>query len=95
MAGRGVMVEWKSAYDKWKRLVSIHKEIFDWERNTPSGKSSYWHMSARELKDEGKFGNLNFDRDVYDFMEHFYGHDPVMNPPSSIVDSSNSKWMLT
>ncbi|MCO5576672.1 hypothetical protein L7F22_030487 [Adiantum nelumboides] len=89
MAGRGVLVDWKAAYDKWKRLVSIHKEILDWERNTPSGKISYWQMSARERKDEGRFGNLNFDRDAYDLMERFYGHDPVVNPPSSIVDSSN------
>ncbi|MCO5601208.1 hypothetical protein L7F22_055327 [Adiantum nelumboides] len=89
VARRGVLVDWKAAYDKWKRLVSIHKEISDWERNTPSGKISYWQMSAQEHKDEGRFGNLNFDRDAYVLMERFYGHDPGVNPPSSIVDSSN------
>ncbi|MCO5612794.1 hypothetical protein L7F22_067064 [Adiantum nelumboides] len=85
MAGRGVLVDWKAAYDKWKRLVSIHKEISDWERNTPSGKISYWQMSARERTDEGRFGNLNFDRDAYDLMECFYGHDPVTHTPTVSV----------
>ncbi|MCO5560987.1 hypothetical protein L7F22_014607, partial [Adiantum nelumboides] len=46
-------------------------------------------MTAWERKEEGKFENLNFDRDAYDLMERFYGHDPVVNPPSSVVDSSN------
>lgn len=45
MARRGVFVDWKVASDKWKRLSQIHKEIADWERNTPSGKNSYWLMT--------------------------------------------------
>ncbi|MCO5553315.1 hypothetical protein L7F22_006836 [Adiantum nelumboides] len=81
MAGHGVLVDWKATYDKWKRLVSIHKEISDWERNTPSCKISYWQMSAREHKEDEKSGNLNFDSDAYDLMERFYGHDPMVNPP--------------
>ncbi|MCO5571644.1 hypothetical protein L7F22_025391 [Adiantum nelumboides] len=41
MASSGAFVEWRVANDKWKRLSQIHKEIADWEKNIPSGKSTY------------------------------------------------------
>ncbi|MCO5610488.1 hypothetical protein L7F22_064727 [Adiantum nelumboides] len=90
MASSGAFVEWRVANDKWKHLSQIHKEIADWERNIPSGKSTYWQMSPRERKEEGKFGHLNFERDIFDAMECRYGRDPMVDPPPSLIDTTNS-----
>jgi hypothetical protein len=37
--------------DKWDRLAADFRKVFDWDKNTPSGKPAYWDMPS-DLKKE-------------------------------------------
>ncbi|GAQ82880.1 hypothetical protein KFL_001270220 [Klebsormidium nitens] len=37
--------------DKWDRLAGDFRKVFDWDKNTPSGKPSYWDMPPDMKKD--------------------------------------------
>ncbi|MCO5604647.1 hypothetical protein L7F22_058817 [Adiantum nelumboides] len=46
-------------------------------------------MTPRELAMEKKFTHNNYEPELYELMERCTGHDPVLDPPPSVVDTSN------
>ncbi|GAQ93669.1 hypothetical protein KFL_017880010 [Klebsormidium nitens] len=53
--------------DKWDRMTSDFKKVYDWDKQPPSGKPSYWNM-PQEMKRDQKmppaFTKALFDRQV-------------------------------
>ncbi|KAI5084582.1 hypothetical protein GOP47_0000751 [Adiantum capillus-veneris] len=86
---QGLVVDWQQAYEKHKRLNALYREINDWERNTPSGKDSYWAMTPAERVAEGKFSHCNFPVELYELMDRLFGMDKAVNPSATVVDTSN------
>ncbi|GAQ78154.1 hypothetical protein KFL_000080600 [Klebsormidium nitens] len=37
--------------DKWDRLAADFRKVFDWDKNTPSGKPAYWDMPPDQKKE--------------------------------------------
>ncbi|KAI5072614.1 hypothetical protein GOP47_0012720 [Adiantum capillus-veneris] len=46
-------------------------------------------MSPKERVLENKFSHNNLKIELYELMERCMGYDPVLDPPASILDSSN------
>jgi hypothetical protein len=51
--------------DKWDRLAADFRKVFDWDKNTPSGKPAYWDMPPDQRKEyrlPPAFSKALFDR---------------------------------
>ncbi|MCO5602550.1 hypothetical protein L7F22_056683 [Adiantum nelumboides] len=70
-------------------FTNASKDISDWDKNPPSGKTSYWAMSPKKRVAEKKFSHNNFEPEIYKMMERCMGYDPVLDPPASVMDTSN------
>ncbi|KAI5080410.1 hypothetical protein GOP47_0003593 [Adiantum capillus-veneris] len=46
-------------------------------------------MSPRERAIEKKFTHNNFEAELFELMERCMGYDPVLEPPASVMDTSN------
>jgi hypothetical protein len=60
--------------DKWERMTTEFKKVYDWDKHPPSGKPDYWNMPPEMRKDQKMpriFPKTLFDRSVMLDLAHF------------------------
>lgn len=73
--------------DKWEKIWPAFRKIFDWEKQIPVGKTSFWIMLGDEREQEGF--PRGFDKELYDAMASRFGFIKPIDLASIVVDSSN------
>ncbi|KAI5061791.1 hypothetical protein GOP47_0022330 [Adiantum capillus-veneris] len=73
--------------DKWEKIWPAFRKIFDWEKQIPVGKASFWTMLGDEREQEGF--PRGFDKELYDAMAARFGYIKPIDLASIVVDSSN------
>eukprot|EP00250_Pteridium_aquilinum_P000782 c10949_g1_i1 orf=1007-2272(-) len=73
--------------DKWEKIWPAFRKIFDWEKQIPVGKASFWTMLGDEREQEGF--PRGFDKELYDAMASRFGFIKPIDLASIVVDSSN------
>lgn len=73
--------------DKWEKIWPAFRKIFDWEKQIPIGKTSFWTMLGDEREQEGF--PRGFDKELYDAMASRFGFIRPIDLASIVVDSSN------
>lgn len=75
--------------DKWEKIWPAFRKIFDWEKQIPVGKASFWTMLGDEREQEGF--PRGFDKELYDAMAARFGYIRPIDLASIVVDSSNEE----
>ncbi|KAH7415221.1 hypothetical protein KP509_14G033200 [Ceratopteris richardii] len=86
---RGCTKQASQCKDKWEKIWPAFRKIFDWEKQIPPGKSSFWTMPGDEREREGF--PRGFDKELYDVMAARFGYIRPIDLASIVVDSSNEE----